>query len=67
MAIRFSVSRLRRLESMRIPAGMRRYRIVPEDPAHVMEQLVAASMTDGSTELVEAVEEELSVLVALGG
>ena len=46
---------------------MRRYRIIPEDPAHVMEQLGCRQHHGRITELVEAVEEELSVLVALGG
>ena len=48
-AIRFSVSRLRRLESMRIPAGLRggtelSRKILPM----WWSSLVAASMTDGS-------------------
>lgn len=45
---------------------MGRHRIVPEDPAHVVEQLGCRQHHGRITELVEAVEEELSVLVALG-
>lgn len=46
---------------------MGRCRIIPEDPAHVVEQFGCRQHHGRITELVEAVEEELSVLVALGG
>ena len=44
----------------------RRHGIVPEDPAHVMEQLGCRQHDGRITELVKAVKEELSIRIALG-
>lgn len=45
----------------------RRYRVVLEDPAHVVEQTGDRQHHRGWVEIVSLLQEELSILISLGG
>ncbi len=66
MAMRFSISACAVWSQCGFRPGYGAVQNYPEDPAHVMEQFGCRQHHGRITELVEAVEEELGVLVALG-